>query len=304
MSARVSVVVLSYDRPELLAQALPSLESQHPSAVEIIVVDNPSPSSPAVDAVLAGHPGVRLIRPSRNVGFAAGMNAGLRAATGERVLLTEDDLLLEPGALAALGAHLDANPSCGLCAGLMLNHAAGTVRAAGMQLDLGGVYRQALLRADAPDPGPGGAPVLVDAVPGAGVFGRRTELIGAGGFREDYFMYYEDVELCLRLRRMGLTIAVVPAARMRHFEPPPGTATQGLEFHKLKNLFVTCVLHAPARVLPGFAIRYGPVAALRALGTPGRAATVARAWLWVLWQLPVLLAQRATLPGRPPVPVR
>lgn len=291
----VSVVVLSYDRPQLLAQALPTIFAQRPAPLEVIVVDNPSPRSADVEAVLAGFPAARLIRPAENLGFAAGMNAGLAAASGDDVFLTEDDLLLEPDVLATLGRHLGRHPECGLCGGVMLNHAAGTVRSAGIRIELGGLFRQTVLLAGAEASALPAAPYAVDVIPGAGVYASRELLQDIGGFRASFFMYYEDVELAARVRSRGLTVDVVPAARVRHFEPPAGAPSPLLEYHKMKNLAATYLLHAPPRVWPEFFARFGIAVPLRTLGrSPTLGWSHLRAWGWVLSQLPDLLAERDT----------
>lgn len=295
-----SVIVLSYDRPALLAQALASIAAQRPAPHEVIVVDNPSPRSGEVAALVAAHPRVRLLRPHDNLGFTGGMNAGLAVATGAYVFLTEDDLLVEPGAIAALAQHLERRASCALCGGVMLDQETGAVRSAGMRISLAGVYRQRVLAA-----GPAGAdsgePYPVDALPGAGLFARTWQLRELGGFRDDFFMYYEDVELCARIRRRGWSVEVVPAARVRHFTPPPGPAPARLEYHKMKNLAATYVLHARGYVLPEFALRYALLTPLRALFTsPARAAALLRGWGWVLVHLPELWAEREAY-GREPL---
>lgn len=291
----VSVVVLSYARPHLLQQALPTILAQQPAPAEVIVVDNPSARSGEVDAVMREYPGVRLLRPERNSGFAAGMNYGLAATTADDVFLTEDDLVLEPGVLATLGEHLAARPACGLCGGVMLNHEAGTVRSAGIRAELGGLFRQTVLHAgESPDRLPP-TPYSVDVIPGAGVYARRRQLLDLGGFRASFFMYYEDVELAARVRRAGLTVDVVPAARVRHFEPPPGAPSALLEFHKMKNLAAVYLLHAPVRTWPEFVARFGVAVPLRTLArSPALAWAHVRAWLWVLGRLPALLWQRWT----------
>lgn len=291
----VSVVVLSYDRPHLLRQALPTILAQEPAPFEVIVVDNPGPRSAEIDTVVADFPAVRLIRPERNLGFAAGMNRGLGAAHGDDLFLTEDDLLLDPGVLATLGGHLAAHPRCGLCGGIMLNHAAGTVRSAGVAVALGGLFRQtALYAGEQPGTVPA-TPYQVDVIPGAGVYARRGQLAEIGGFRESFFMYYEDVELAARVRRHGLTVDVVPAARVRHFEPPPGPASPLLEFHKMKNLAATYVLHAPVAAWPEFVARFGVIVPIRTLlRSGGLGLAHGRAWLWLLVRLPLLLAERLT----------
>src|SRR5947209_6307903 len=91
----VSVVVLSYERPALLREALRSLAAQSYAPREIIVVDNRSTVSDEVARVAAEFPSVRLIRNRENVGYAAGMNRGIAEAACEYVYLTEDDITLD-----------------------------------------------------------------------------------------------------------------------------------------------------------------------------------------------------------------
>jgi GT2 family glycosyltransferase len=123
----------------------------------------------------------------------------------------------------------------------------------------------------------------------------RTDFLRSlGGFREEFFMYTEAVELCLRAARAGRRLAVVPRARAAHFEPPEGVAgPSALEFHKLKNFLALYLLHAPARVLPEFFCRYVLLGALRSLA--GRGATpgaFGKAVWWAARRAPALLVER------------
>lgn len=289
---RVSVVVLSHARPALLAQLLRSLALQTWTDRETLVVDNASDASDAVRAVVAGFPQVRLIASPVNLGFAGGMNLGWRAAAGDHVFLTEDDIVLAPDCVERLLAFAAGQPGCGVAAPLMLNRGTGTIRCAGLRISLGAVYRQTVVGADTPDDGRLTMPVSVDAVPGAAMFVRRDLLALLGGFRDDFFLYYEDVEFCLRVRGKGLTIDVEPGARVWHHEPA-GPPSPVAAFHMQKNLFALYALHAPGRVLPEFASRYVLAATVRALARePARARRNALAALWVLRRLPSLLADR------------
>src|SRR5205085_1414228 len=101
-------------------------------------------------------------------------------------------------------------------------------------------------------------------------FCRTDYLRRLGGFREEFFLYMEDVELCARVRRRGDPITIVPRAKAYHFEPPEGPVPASVEYHKLKNFVTTYLLHAPGRVLPEFACRYGLLAAARAALTDRR----------------------------------
>jgi GT2 family glycosyltransferase len=295
--ASVSVVVLSYDRPHLLREALASVVSQDCSAdLDVTVVDNRSPASADVATLVAAVTGVRLIASRENLGFTGGMNLGLRAARGEYVLLTEDDVVLDPGCLRALLERVATHPGDGLTTAVMLDHNDGRVRCAGGRFDLGAVFRMEIFGAGETDGGKWRKPVRVGYVPGAFLFARRDFLLEVGGFRDDFFLYFEDVELCCRVARFGRPIVVVPAARVRHFDPPARPASLTVEYHKAKNFAATYFLHAPGRVLPAFVVRYGLWGLARLLLTDRRrfAVTLA-AWATVLGRLPRLLHDRRTL---------
>lgn len=289
---RVSVVVLSHARPALLAQALRSLALQTWTDRETLVVDNASDASAAVREVVAAFPEARLVASPLNLGYAGGMNLGWRAAAGEHVLLTEDDIVLAPDCVERLLTFAANRPECGVTAPLMLNRRAGTIRCAGLHISLGPVFRQTVLGADEPDDGRFAMPTSVDAVPGAAILVRRDLLERMGGFRDDFFLYYEDVEFCLRVRGKGLTIWVDPSARVWHHEPV-GRPSPGTSFHMQKNLYTTYALHAPGRVLPGFVVRYVVADTMRALvRDPAQARRNALAALWVLRRIRALLADR------------
>ena len=105
---KVTIVVLSFERPELLRKALHSIAVQSEPQCEVIVVDNASPRSEIVRGVVSEFPGVRLIANASNLGFTGGMNCGIAAAAGSYIYLTEDDIELDRNCIAALVAYLRA----------------------------------------------------------------------------------------------------------------------------------------------------------------------------------------------------
>ena len=290
----LSVVVLSYARPAYLHQALASIVAQPLADREILVVDNRSPASEEVAAAVAAFPEARLHRLGRNLGFTGGMNAGIALASGRCVLLSEDDIVLEPGCLAALLAESERAGEGTILAPVMVDAGTRRVRAAGGDLSLGPPYRLRIRSENEDLASVPGAPYDVTFASGACLLFPRPALDALGGFRDDYFMYFEDTELCLRARRRRIRVAVVPAARVAHLPParlPPGPS---LATHKLKNLLATYVLHAPLRVLPEVAVRYGLLEGARGLARgPRELATVSRAWLWLAWHGRALLRDRA-----------
>jgi GT2 family glycosyltransferase len=292
----LSVVLLSYNRPAYLEEALQSVVAQDYPHMDITVVDNRSPASEQVAALVRRYPQVRLLAQAENLGFTGGMNVGIAAATGDYVYLTEDDIVLAPGCLAALAEQLEAHPEVGLASALLLNKGSGTLVCAGGEVELGAVYRLKVHGWQEPDEGQYTTPLDVSFVPGCSMFARRELLQRLGGFRSDFFMYGEDLELCQRLLKAGWRIRVVPAARAHHFEPTPGPLRPEIEFHRNKNHLAVYLLHAPLAALPGFAVRYALVEPLRmALSQrevlPGRL----RALRWGLAHLGPLLRDRRAL---------
>lgn len=293
-SPLVSIIVLSYNRPELLRQALESLRAQTFKNVEIIVVDNPSPASAVVASVVSEFPSTNLVRTDHNLGYAGGMNVGLTAASGEYVCLTEDDIILERNCIETLVEYLAHTPAADLIAPIIYNKTAETIRCAGGELELGGVYRRKIFGAGEPDAGQFPEPFAVTYIDGATMFARREFWQRFKGFREEYFMYVDAVELCTRVAKSGSKMTIVPQAKVYHFEPPLAPTPTDLEFHKIKNFFSLYLLHAPARILPEFICRYAILNGVRTLfsrkeNTPRE---FFKALFWVARKTPWLLRER------------
>ena len=111
-SPRVTAVVLSWNGRERTLACLRSLEHVTYRPFSVLVVDNGS-SDGSADAVAAEHPDVSLVRLGENLGFAGGMNAGIRAAFAagaDAVVLLNNDMEVEPGFVEPLVAALDGRP--------------------------------------------------------------------------------------------------------------------------------------------------------------------------------------------------
>lgn len=294
----VSVVLLSYRRPGLLAEALASLRRQSYQNFELTVVDNASDASAEVARIVSQfasqYARVRLIQTDRNLGYAGGMNRGLRSATGDYVYLTEDDIVLESDCLQTLVEFLENNPTADLVAPIIYNKTAGTIRCAGGELTLGGVYRRKIHGSGEVDAGQFPCAFDVTYIDGATMFARREFWQRFKGFREEYFMYVDAVELCARAAKSERRMTIVPQAKVHHFEPVLGPASAELEFHKLKNFFSVNLLHAPARCLPEFICRYAIINGLRAVFTRNvnSPREFFKALLWVASRTPALLRER------------
>jgi N-acetylglucosaminyl-diphospho-decaprenol L-rhamnosyltransferase len=291
---QLSVVVLSYDRPACLRQALESLVAQPVESREILVVDNASTTRDEIAAVVTAFPEARFVPLPTNTGFTGGMNEGIARASGQHVLLTEDDVVLEPGCLPLLLEHARRAGERRVLAAVMLDHGTRRVRCAGGEVALGPPFKLKILCAGEDVGRTRAEPYDVSFVPGAFLLLPRAALDALHGFRWEFFMYFEDVELCLRARRLGIPITIVPAARVGHLPPAAAAPTPTIEFHKIKNLFATYLLHAPARVLPSVAARYVLLEGVRR-ARPGRIGPFLRACGWLLSHAPGLVRERRRL---------
>lgn len=214
MAPLLHIITLNWNRRDDTLAFLASCRAQTYVPRHVLVVDNGS-SDGTLEAVAAAYPDVERLANGANLGFAAGMNAGLRralAAGADYVLLANNDTTLGPLMLELLVAAAR-------------QYAAELVAPAIYYADaptrlwwLGGTLRPMLLeiRRYAAPPDRVAAPFAVDFVTGCGMLISRRCLETVGLFDERFFMYYEDHDYCLRVRRAGLRILVEPRAVMYH----------------------------------------------------------------------------------------
>ncbi len=296
---RVSVVLLSYNRPSLLKEALASVFQQSFETLDVTVVDNPSPASSDVARIVSRHPNVKLVQPPINLGYTGGMNRGIEQASGDYVLLTEDDIVLENDCIQRLVEFSEANPEANLIAPIIYNRSEKTIRCAGGSVTLGSIYHKVVFGAGELDRGQFSQSFAVNYIDGAVMFASRNFWEQFKGFREEYFMYVDAVELCARVAKAGKGMMIVPQAKVYHFEPASDQPPAALEFHKLKNFFSLYLLHAPARVLPEFICRYAFLNGLRSLLAKSNSSPriFFKALLWVMVRTPSLIRERYARPS-------
>ena len=218
----ISVVIVSWNTCDLLAQCLASLEAERQAtAFEVIVVDNGSADG-SRGMVAKDFPRAKLMANPDNRGFATANNQGINAAAGRYVLLLNSDTAVEPGSLQALVGFADAHPRAGIV-GPQLLHLDGTLQPSGGRFPtplstiaelfglarLSGRPRYGTRRDYS-------VPAVVDEVSGAAMLVRATVLREIGGLDEAFAWGYEDVDLCRRATAAGWTVHYLPAARVRH----------------------------------------------------------------------------------------
>lgn len=233
----LAVVIVSYNTREFLGPCLEAV----PAALggleaETWVVDNASPDGSAA-LVRERFPWVRLIASPRNGGYAYGNNLGLRAAgfgdpaaepRSRHALLLNPDTVPLAGSLEQLVGFLDANPGVGAC-GPRVERPGGQLDRAcrrGAPTPLVSFYQLAGLAKLFPRSRhfgrynltflPEDRPAEVDAVVGACMLIRGQALRQVGLMDERFFMYGEDLDLCLRIRAAGWKVVYYPEVRLIH----------------------------------------------------------------------------------------
>lgn len=215
-----AVIVLTWNGGAAALACLDSLVALDPAPDTVVVVDNGSADRTA-DRVAQRFPAFTLIRNERNLGFAGGMNAGLRALLGRAdppgaIALLNQDTLVDAGWLGAIVAPF-ADPAVG-AVGCKIRYPDGTLQHAGATLD----WPRAVARHvgwHEPDAGQHDTPRAVEQVTFAAVALRAEALSRVGLLDEGYGpAYFEDVDLCRRLRLAGYALRYEPRATLVHQE--------------------------------------------------------------------------------------
>lgn len=217
----LSVVIVSWNTAELLQACVRScLAAQSPDpAPELIVVDNAS-TDDSVARVRDLGPAIRLIENTENVGFARANNQGIAASQGRSVVLLNPDTIVPPGSLATLAAFIDAHPDAGAC-GPRLLQTNGTPQPFSYGNDPTPAYlfRRAahrLLRGRSLHDWGTTKVLSVDWVAGTCLCVRRKAIDDVGLLDEAMFLYFEDNDWCLRLRRRGWRVYYNPQVAVVH----------------------------------------------------------------------------------------
>lgn len=213
-SPSISVVVVNWNRGDLLRACLQSLMKQMKVQFQLIVVDNGS-SDGSAERVASEFPAAALIRNHANLGFCRANNQGFRAATGELVALLNNDAEAEPDFLWELSRVFEGRPSVGMAAAKILTYTdPRRIDKAGHLIWPDGQNRGR--GTGAWDIGQFDREEEVLWPDGCAAMYRRSMLNQIGGFDEDFFAYADDAELGLRARILGWKCIYNPRAVVRH----------------------------------------------------------------------------------------
>lgn len=218
----ISVIIVNWNQASYLARCLESLSRGTGSDHEVIVVDNAS-TDVSERMVREEFPRVRLIVNATNVGFARANNQGLEASRGKFLCLLNNDTEIAEHSLETMAEYLRLHRQVG-AVGPQLRNSDGSLQPSGRPFpkiwdvlaQSTGLYR--IWRRDFfNQPGRDYSQIAsVDEVSGACIMVRREVYQSVGGLDERYFLYYEDVDWCWRIKEQGWQIHYLPQARVLH----------------------------------------------------------------------------------------
>ena len=246
-NVRARIVVLNWNGRAWLESCLAALLAQNLAQSEVVVVDNGS-SDGSAEFVRRHFPTARVLALDRNVGFAAGNNAGARGSTAEYLVFLNNDTRVRPGWLTALLDTADADPATGLVTSqvVYLDRPEIIDSAGDGYLRCGGAFKY--WHGQPARTAPQSREVF--GACGAAFLIRRSVFESLGGFDEDFFMVYEDVDLSFRARLLGARCLYAAGAVVEHAGSASlGRVSRPAVFYGQRNLEWTWVKNMPTRLL-------------------------------------------------------
>lgn len=202
----LSVIIVSYNTADLIGPCLASLEETSQTVSrEVFVVDNASPDG-STEIIRRDFPAVHLVANTDNKGFAAANNQVLPLCRGDFILFLNPDTQVMPDTLGKAIAYMKKHPDIGL-AGAKIINPDGTPQESVSHRYPGEKFTR------------GDLPLLkgeIACVLGAAMIAKRDVISAVGGFDEDFFLYGEDEDLCLRLRKAAWKIGYINEAPVIH----------------------------------------------------------------------------------------
>lgn len=263
MASRVSVLIGTRNRPDLLRRCLQSIASQDYSNLEIIVLDDASDDPELCKQVVAAvrDPRVRCVRSDTQLGVAPGRNMLMRIAQGEILFVIDDDAYFtDTTTITTLVQCFAERPDVGIVAGKVVDHHAGRERV------LAPFSQWARRRWPRIEEKPG----LVSYFLG-GCHGIRRDALRVAGMYSDGFVFGdEEMDLSIRMLKAGYKIYYHPAVSVahetqggdRHFS---GNPRHGEIYHLVRNRLFLAYKYLPAAYVPFYILHWIPRAFFRAI---------------------------------------
>jgi GT2 family glycosyltransferase len=227
MTATISIIIVNFNTTDYLRESLLSIYKHSGNIHEVIVVDNAS-SDGSVAMVKSEFPQVNLIISDKNLGFGVANNLGVEAARGKYIVLFNSDAYLLSDTPHVLAAYLDSHPEVSCVCPRVVLPGSGDIqpKTFGFTPTIGRIFMQStglnrIFKKSVLFRGTDGdyrwaKEMQVGWVSGVCMVMRRQDYLEVGGFDPRFFMYCEDVELCMKLQSKG-EIVLYDAADIVHY---------------------------------------------------------------------------------------
>ncbi len=212
---RVAVILVNYRQWELTRKCIESLDDSMGVDIRITLIDN-STAGTTPPSWISGRDDIRFRCMEENTGFAGGNNAGFRLSLddeAEYTLFLNNDAEVLPETIRNLAEYLNRNPGTGIAApAIYWKSKPDKLWGAGGELVRWKMRYEQIPLPDIPSI----EGISVDFVSGCAMMIRTDLFDRTDGFREDFFMYYEDADLCRKIIEQGYTIDVLPSETVLH----------------------------------------------------------------------------------------
>lgn len=225
---KISIIIVHYNQPDHLERCLESIyRSRLPASTEVLIVDNASKDQRLLHEICSnGSLSLQLICNPTNLGLARAANIAVKKAIGSYILHLNPDVMAEFDAITVLEQYLDQHPSVGIVFPQLLNPDGSLQLSCRTHYDiltvllrrtpLAKIYRGPRIRNHLMEEWDHREVREIDWAVGAAFMVRREALNYGLLFDNRYFLYVEDVDLCLTLRRRGWGVYYIPSAVMTH----------------------------------------------------------------------------------------
>lgn len=229
----VSIVTVNYNGVSVTSELLESLRKVSYPNTEIIVVDNASSESP--DVLKKKFPEITLIKNKENLGFAGGNNEGFKVARGEFFLMLNNDTEVEADFLQPLINKMNSDPAIGAISPKLVYYGTeGIIQYAGSSIINPYTGRSSFIGNKQKDSEQFNCCVQTNYAHGAAMMVRRKVVEEIGMMADLYFLYYEELDYCERIKRAGYSIWYAGESVVYHKE----SMTVGKE-NPLKTYYMT-----------------------------------------------------------------
>lgn len=220
MTKSVYIIILNWNGREDTVECLESCRKLDYSPYEIVVVDNGSVDG-SESYIRSRFPGIRFIQTGANLGYAGGNNAGIRFALAEGadcVWLLNNDTVVDPGALSALMEIAETDPAAGMVGSKILSYSQPSVLLyAGGHIDLAAGDSEHIGRGCVDD-GRFDLSLETGYITGCSLLVKRSVIEEVGLMNENYFLYFEETDWCVRAKRGGYKLVYAPGSVVYHKE--------------------------------------------------------------------------------------